>query len=237
MTLIHIAGLYKSFGGLHVIKGLNLRVEADEILGVIGPNGAGKTTLFNLIAGVHPPSGGTIVYQGREISSAMTWDRCRMGIGRTYQAPKPYAHMSVYENALVAAVHGGGLGSREARKAAEDALTLTGLAPMHAQPAGQLTLLDLKRLELCRALAICPKLLLLDEIAGGLTDAESGVLLDIVRQIHCTGAGIIWIEHVIHALRRLSTRLVVLYGGNFLVDGKTDEVLADPRVKSIYLGE
>ena len=142
-------------------------------------------------------------------------DRCRLGVGRTYQVPKPYAKMSVYENVLVAAVHGGGLSPNEARKEAEWRLDLTGLARVHAQPAGQLTLLDLKRLELCRALAIRPRLLLLDEIAGGLTDAESSALLDIVRQAHRRGAAIIWIEHVLHALRRLANRLVVLHGATF----------------------
>ncbi len=237
MNLVEIRRLSKSFGGLSVINGLDLQLGENEILGVIGPNGAGKTTLFNLISGVHAPSEGSIFYRGVDIGRAQAWDRCRLGIGRTFQVPRPYARMSVYENVLVAAVHGGGLSSRAARKEAEQALDLTGLARRYAEPAGQLTLLDLKRLELCRALAIRPRLLLLDEIAGGLTDAESLALLDIVRQVHRRGAAIIWIEHVLHALRRLASRLVVLHGGGLLADGDPEAVLADPRVKAVYLGE
>lgn len=237
MSLVIADQISRSFGGLSVISALDLRLESDEILGIIGPNGAGKTTFFNLIAGVIPPSSGSIHFGGRDVTSLTTWDRCRLGVGRTYQVPKPFSHMTVYENVLVAAVHGGEHSVRKARRDVEDALELTGLADVYAQPAAQLTLLDLKRLELCRAVATNPRLLLLDEIAGGLTDAESDVLLDIIRRVHARGAAIIWIEHVIHALRRLATRLVVLYSGNFIADGKPDQVLDDPRVKSIYLGE
>ncbi|VTZ51158.1 ABC transporter ATP-binding protein [Methylocella tundrae] len=237
MSILVADSLSRSFGAVNVIDRLDLRLDAGEILGIIGPNGAGKTTFFNLIAGVMRPSGGSICFEGRDITGLATWDRCRLGIGRTYQVPKPYAHMSVYENVLVAAVHGGGLPLRDAHNEVEGALDLTGLSHAHAIPSGQLTLLDLKRLELCRALSIRPRLLLLDEIAGGLTDAESHVLLDIIRHVHARGAAIIWIEHVIHALRRLATRLVVLYSGNFVVDGTPEEVLADARAKSIYLGE
>jgi branched-chain amino acid transport system ATP-binding protein len=236
VAVLTVTGLSRHFGGLKVIDGLDLAVARGEILGIIGPNGAGKTTLFNLIAGVLQPSGGSILYHGREITRLKAWDRCRLGIGRTYQIPKPFSHMSVFENVLVAAVHGGGSGVREARDRVETVLELTGLSGHHAQPAGRLTLLDLKRLELCRALAIEPQVLLLDEIAGGLTDAECDTLLEIIRGVHARGAAIVWIEHVIHALRRLCTRLAVLHGGAFLANGEPGEVLADMRVKTVYLG-
>lgn len=236
VPILEVIGLGRSFGGVTVIEGLDFRLEEGEILGVIGPNGAGKTTLFNLVAGVLPPSSGSIHYQGRDIGRLPAWDRCRQGIARTYQVPKPFAHMSVYENVLVPAVHGGGLAQREARHCAEAALERAGLAHRHRQPAGTLGLLDLKRLELCRALAIQPRLLLLDEIAGGLTDAETDALLDIVVAANREGTAIVWIEHVLHALRRASHRIAVLYEGRFLMDGEPERVLADARVRSIYLG-
>ena len=236
-TVLEIKDLAKRFGGLTVIDRLDLAVGDREILGIIGPNGAGKTTLFNLVAGVLQPSAGTIRYAGREIGGLRTWDRCRLGIGRTYQIPKPFAHMTVFENVLAAAVHGAGLGIRAARAQAEAMLELTGLAADHGRPAGQLTLLDLKRLELCRALAVGPKLLLLDEIAGGLTDAEVDTLLGIIQRVHEEGAAIVWIEHVIRALRRLCHRIAVLHDGSFVTVGEPETVLADARVKTIYLGE
>jgi branched-chain amino acid transport system ATP-binding protein len=235
-TILNVTGLTRGFGGASVIEGLDLTLCKGEVLGIIGPNGAGKTTFFNLIAGVLAPSAGKIVYRGRDISQLRTWDRCRLGIGRTYQIPKPFAHMSVFENVLVPAVHGGGIGIAQARACAEEALELSGLADMHALPAGALPLLDLKRLELCRAIALDPQLLLLDEIAGGLTDAEADVLLAIIGQVNARGATIIWIEHVLHALQRLSTRIAVLFGGRFLADGEPAAVLADPQVRAIYLG-
>ncbi len=236
-TVLEIAGLAKRFGGLTVIDGIDLAVGDREILGIIGPNGAGKTTLFNLVAGVLQPTAGTIRYDGRDIVGLRTWDRCRLGIGRTYQIPKPFAHMSVFENVLTAAVHGAAKSIRAARDQAEAMLDLTGLAADHARPAGQLTLLDLKRLELCRALAIGPRLLMLDEIAGGLTDAEVDTLLGIIRRVHEEGTAIIWIEHVIRALRGLCHRIAVLHEGTFVTIGEPDTVLADARVRTIYLGE
>ncbi|HKU99360.1 MAG TPA: ABC transporter ATP-binding protein [Vineibacter sp.] len=235
--ILEIAGLSRRFGGLAVINGLDLSVDGREILGIIGPNGAGKTTLFNLVAGVLRPSAGSIRYQGREISQLSTWDRCRLGIGRTYQIPRPFVHMSVFENVLTAAVHGGGKSIPQARERAEAMLELTGLADDHGRPAGELTLLDLKRLELCRALAIGPRLLLLDEIAGGLTDAEVDTLLSIIQRVHAEGTAIVWIEHVIRALRRASDRIAVLHEGAFIAVGAPEDVLNDPHVKTIYLGE
>jgi branched-chain amino acid transport system ATP-binding protein len=235
-VLLEVAGLSRSFGRLRVIEDLSLAVQPGEVLGIIGPNGAGKSTLFNLIAGVLPPTAGTIHLCGRDITGLSPWDRCRLGIGRTYQAPRPFTHMSVFENVLVAAVHGGRVGLRQGGRRAETVLELAGLAAHHARPAGELTLLDLKRLELCKALAVVPKLLLLDEIAGGLTEPECAALIDIVRRIQTPDMAVVWIEHVVQALRRVATRLAVLHDGGVLAEGAPDAVLANSRVQEVYLG-
>jgi branched-chain amino acid transport system ATP-binding protein len=234
--LLELVGLTRHFGGLRVIDKLDLTVAAGEILGIIGPNGAGKSTLFNLIGGNLSPTRGRIVYAGREITGMTPWDRCRLGIGRTFQIPKPFTHMTVFENVLVAAVHGGGVAIARAKDKARSVLELTGLWHRQATAAGRLSLLDLKRLELAKALAVTPKLLLLDELAGGLTEAECNALLEIVREVHGTGTTVVWIEHVIRALRRVAGRLVVIYGGAIFASGVPDEVLADIRVKEVYLG-
>jgi len=234
--MLELVELSRRFGALKVIDGLSLSVAEGDILGVLGPNGAGKTTLFNLVLGVLAPDSGRIAFQGRDITRMRPWDRCRAGIGRTYQVPRPFAHMSVYENVLVAAVHGGRSSVRASREWARQVVELTGLGRRLDHRAGDLSLLDLKRLELAKALACKPKLLLLDEIAGGLTDLECDQLLDIVRNARQSGATIVWIEHVIHALRRIASRLAVLHGGRIISAGAPDEVLADPRVREVYLG-
>lgn len=235
--MLTLATLSRAFGGLRVIDRLDLTVEAGEILGILGPNGAGKSTLFNLIAGVLPPSGGRVLYEGRDITAMKPWDRSRIGIGRTYQVPKPFTHMSVFENVLVAAIHGGKKTVHRAKDDCDAILERVGLAHRASLPAGQLGLLDMKQLELAKALAVNPRLLLLDEIAGGLTDAETETLLTTIRDVHATGVTVIWIEHVIQALKRLVTRLAVLYDGNILSAGAPDEVLADRRVRDAYLGK
>jgi branched-chain amino acid transport system ATP-binding protein len=234
--ILALRGVSRRFGGLRVIEELSLKVKPGEILGVLGPNGAGKSTLFNLIAGVLPPNEGVISYMGRDVTGMKVWLRRRLGIGRTYQAPKPFSHMSVFENVLVAATHGGGLSISAARKETYEALALTGLSVHAAKPAGALSLLNLKRLELAKAVAAKPKLLLLDEIAGGLTDAECEDLLTILSAIHADGATIVWVEHVIHALKRIATRLAVLHFGSIICEGPPSSVLADERVREVYLG-
>ena len=234
--MLALNGVSRRFGGLRVIEELSLTVHPGEILGVLGPNGAGKSTLFNLIAGVLPPNEGTIRFMGRDVTTTKVWHRRRLGVGRTYQVPKPFAHMSVFENVLVAATHGGGLSIPAGKREAQWALELTGLAPLAAKPAGSLSLINLKRLELAKAIAGRPKLLLLDEIAGGLTDAECDTLLDILSAIHREGATIVWVEHVIHALKRIASRLAVLHFGAILCEGAPDAVLADERVREVYLG-
>jgi branched-chain amino acid transport system ATP-binding protein len=234
--MLELAGLSRAFGSLRVIEGLDFTVEAGEILGILGPNGAGKSTLFNLVAGVLPPSGGRIRFEGRDITGMTRWNRCRIGIGRTYQVPKPFAHMTVFENVLVAAVHGARSPLPRAKQEAIEVLRRTGLAHRANDPAGQLTLLDLKQLELAKALAVRPRLLLLDEIAGGLTEAETETLLATILSVHADGITIVWVEHIVQTLRRLVTRLAVLSGGGFIAVGAPDDVLASELVREVYLG-
>jgi branched-chain amino acid transport system ATP-binding protein len=234
---LRIAALSKSFGGLSVISGLDLDVNKGEILGILGPNGAGKSTLFNLITGVLLSSSGAVHFSGNDITQMKAWDRCRAGIGRTYQIPKPFSHMSTYENVLVAAMHGSASPLPAAQKKAAEILNRTGLMTHAGKAAGSLRLLDLKRLELARALATDPELLLLDEIAGGLTEEECSALVELILGIREEGRTIVWVEHVITALRRASTRIAVVYGGKILRIGAPSDVLASADVRSVYLGE
>ena len=234
--MLELASLSRAFGGLVVIDRVDFNVGQGEIVGILGPNGAGKTTLFNMIAGVLPPSAGRIVFERRDITQMRPWNRCRLGIGRTYQIPKPFAHMSVFENVMAAAVHGGGMALARAKDEAEAVLGRVGLAHRAMLPAGQLALVDMKQLELAKALALRPRLLLLDEIAGGITEAECEVLLSTIRDVHRSGVTIVWIEHVIPALRQLVTRLAVLAGGRVIAVGAPQDVLADRCVKEAYLG-
>ena len=236
LEMLVLTGLTKHFGSVRVIDGLDLTVQGGELVGILGPNGAGKSTLFNLIAGVLSPTEGHVIYRGHDITRTKPWVRCRRGIGRTYQVPKPFGHMTVFENVLAAAVHGGGHTIGHARRDAEEVLELTRLAPRHAQRAGTLSLLSLKQLELAKALAQRPRLLLLDEIAGGLTDAECELLINVIDAVRKTGTTIVWIEHVIHVLKRLASRLAVLYGGSIIADGMPEAVLADAKVQEVYLG-
>lgn len=235
--VLRLSGLTRNFGGISVLSGLDLEVMENEILGILGPNGAGKSTLFNLIAGVLEVSAGTIEYRDRDVTQMRPWDRCRTGIARTYQIPQPFNHMTVFENVLVAAVHGKGEGLGQARRSAGRILEQTGLTALVETQAGALRLLDLKRLELARALACDPDLLLLDEIAGGLTEDECDTLVDLILGIRDEGKTIIWVEHVMAALRRACSRLAVIYGGVILASGTPQVVLADPEVRSIYLGD
>lgn len=235
--ILELSGISRRFGGLSVIDDLDLRVDAGEIVGIIGPNGAGKTTLFNMIGGVLSPSDGKVVFRQKNVTRKRVWNRCRMGIGRTYQMPKPFAKMSVFENVLAAAIHGGRLSVRQARARVEEVLTQTGLLEQSLLEAERLPLLDLKRLELAKALAQKPELLLLDEIAGGLTSSECDVLLEVIGNAHAQGMTVVWIEHVIQALRQIATRIVVLHGGGIIADDTPDTVLNDARVRDVYLGE
>ena len=234
--ILSIANLSRHFGALTVLESIDLKVASGEILGILGPNGAGKSTLFNLIAGVMPPSSGNILFRDRDIVHDKPWTRARAGIGRTYQIPKPFRQISTYENALVAATQGRRISVRDARDDVDAVMELTGLAPKAEMLARDLPLLDLKRLELAKALALRPKLLLLDEIAGGLTDGECDVLLDIIHKLNGQGTTIVWIEHVIHVLMRAVERLAVLNEGKIVAIGDPAAIMANPQVQQVYLG-
>jgi branched-chain amino acid transport system ATP-binding protein len=229
-------GLRKSFGGIRVIDGLDLTVEAGETLGILGPNGAGKTTLFNLISGDLRADDGRIALGDADITSLPAHRRCRLGIGRSYQIPRPFSGMTVYENLLVAAAFGAGMSERAAYGHCAEVIELVGLAPKANVLAGALTLLDRKRLELARALAARPRVLLLDEIAGGLTDLEAQALVKLIRSLRTPELAIVWIEHVVHAIVAAADRLLVMNFGARLAEGKPAEVMADPEVQRVYMG-
>ncbi|HTR13289.1 MAG TPA: ABC transporter ATP-binding protein [Roseiarcus sp.] len=227
----------KNFGALKVTDHLSFEVSKGEALGVLGPNGAGKTTVFNLITGGLAPDAGRIAFNGRDITRLAPHKRCRAGIGRSYQVALPFEGMTVFENVLVGAMYGGQLRStHQANDRCVDLLDRTGLLDKANRLAGSLTLLDRKRLELARALATQPELLLLDEIAGGLTEAETHALVALINDIRAEGVTIVWIEHVVHALLAAASRLLAINFGAKLAEGDPQAVMASPDVKRVYMG-
>jgi branched-chain amino acid transport system ATP-binding protein len=235
-TLLELDKISKSFGRVVVADGMSLTVGAGELVGIVGPNGAGKSSLFGLIAGDLRPSSGEVIFDGQPVTRKDAAARCRLGIGRTFQVPKPFGAMTVFENVLVAVQQGASVRRRQSLAAAASVLEQTGLAADANSPAERLGLLSRKRLEVARALATSPKLLLLDEVAGGLTDPEVVQLSDIVRQVSATGVAIVWIEHVVHALTATVSRLLCLAGGAIIGDGDPAAVLALPAVREVFLG-
>jgi branched-chain amino acid transport system ATP-binding protein len=235
-ALLEMQRVSKAFGSLQVIAEFSLEVGAGEALGVIGPNGAGKTTMLNLIAGRVRPDTGSITFDGEDVTDAPPHDRCRAGIAHTHQIPHPFEGMTVFENVLVGATYGRSRSERESYETCVSSLTLGGLLAKANRLAGSLTLLERKRLELARAVATSPRLLLLDEIAGGLTEEEVNDLVDVVQHIRTRGLSIIWIEHVVHALRSVVDRLVAVSFGRKLLEGAPDAVMASPEVRKVYLG-
>ncbi|MEM6636756.1 MAG: ABC transporter ATP-binding protein [Pseudomonadota bacterium] len=235
-ALLSVLDLSKSYGAVVVADATTFEVGQGEALGILGPNGAGKTSLFNLITGTVQPDRGRIVFDGGEITGAPPHVRCKRGISRSYQIPRPFGGMTVFENALVGATQGAGLGHPDAEDHVLSVLEATGLLAKANARAGSLTLLERKRLELARALAARPKLLLLDEIAGGLTEAECVALIDTIQSIHKAGTTIVWIEHVIHALLAVVERVIVIDFGRQIADGHPKEVMESAEVKEIYLG-
>lgn len=226
----------KSYGALKVTDDISLAVTPGETLGILGPNGAGKTTLFNLISGDVRADAGRVQFEGRDIGREPPHRRCRLGIGRSYQIPQPFSAMTVFENLVAAASFGSERREQDTYADAVEILEATGLLSKANRLAGSLTLLDRKRLELARALATRPKLLLLDEIAGGLTEHEAKELVDEIRRIKARGVTMIWIEHVVHALLAVADRLFVINFGQQLAEGLPDAVMNDPEVKRVYMG-
>ncbi len=234
--LLQVERASKSYGAVRVIDALSFKVAPNEALGILGPNGAGKTTLFNLISGDVSPDAGTISFEGADITALAPHRRCRKGIGRSYQIPRPFLGMTVFENLLVAATYGGNRHEHEAYPICVEVLQSTGLAKKANVLSGALTLLDRKRLELARSLATNPKLLLLDEIAGGLTEHEARELVAEIRAIKSSGVSIIWIEHVVHALLAVADRLLVINFGSKLAEGEPQAVMANADVQRVYMG-
>jgi branched-chain amino acid transport system ATP-binding protein len=234
--LLQLDGISKSFGRVVVAADLSVQIEPGSTLGIVGPNGAGKSSLFAIVAGDLRPDSGDVRLNGHRVTSMGSAARCRLGIGRTYQVPRPFEGMTVFENVLVASQQGGALRGRAAHEATLASLRETGLRGQANLPAGRLGLLARKRLEVARALATRPSLLLLDEVAGGLTDPEVAELVQIVRGVNARGVAVVWIEHVVRALLSTVDRMVCLAAGSVIGDGKPREVLAQQRVREIFLG-
>jgi branched-chain amino acid transport system ATP-binding protein len=234
--ILALENISKRFGAVVVADEIGLALGAGEVLGIIGPNGAGKTTLFGIAAGNVAPDSGRVLFAGEDITKASPERRCRLGLARSFQIPQPFSGMTVFENVVVAAAFGGGEREAAVYDACAELLERCGLAAKANQRAGGLTLLDRKRLELARALATKPRVLLLDEVAGGLTEFECGTLVELIRQVRTSGVSIVWIEHVVHALLSAVDRLLVLHGGKFIAEGDPRAVIKSPQVAEIYMG-
>jgi branched-chain amino acid transport system ATP-binding protein len=235
-ALLTASGLAKRFGALVVLSDVDFTVGAGEAIGIVGPNGAGKTTLLNVLSGAYPPDAGAVVFKGRDVTGLDASARCRDGIARSHQVPRPFAGMTVFENLHVAAAIGGGLQGAAANEVCIEAMALCGMVKLANRRAETLGLLDRKRLEMARALATGPALLLLDEIGGGLTDAEAAVLVRTIQAIKARGVAIVWIEHIVHVLLQVVTRLVCMESGRILADGPPEVVMRDAAVIDAYLG-
>lgn len=229
-------GIRKRFGALVVLDGVDFAVGADEAVGIVGPNGAGKTTLLSVLAGSQRPDGGRVLLQGADVTSSGAASRCRLGVARAHQVPKPFGGMTVFENVFVAASTGGGKRRREAYRRVAEVLGLCGLSTIANRRSESLGLLDRKRLELARALATDPAVLLLDEIGAGLTDEEAAELVGTIRELRRQGVAIVWIEHIVHVLVQVVGRLVCMDAGRVIAEGEPDAVMKDAAVIDAYLG-
>ena len=228
--------LRKRFNALVVLDGIDFAMQAGDSVGIVGPNGAGKTTFLSVLVGAHPPSSGSISFLGHDITSLPAHARSRRGLVRTHQIPRPFLGMTVFENVFVGASNGGGLSGGEAHDRCIEALQLCAMMRVANRRAETLGLLDRKRLELARALAVAPRLLLLDEIGAGLTDSEASELVDVILTLRQRGIAIVWIEHIVHVLLRVANRLICLDAGRIIADGAPAAVMADKAVVEAYLG-
>jgi len=235
--VLEVEQLSKRFGGLKAISDLSFRIAAGEFVGIIGPNGAGKSTLLNLITGFHKPTSGTVRFEGREIQGMQPFTVCRLGIARTFQVVRPFAEMSVEDNVMTGALFSApGVTLQKARERIRTPLELTGLWAKRHVLGGELPIGEKKRLELARSLAVGAKLLLLDEVVGGLTKPEIQEIIGVLRRIHASGVTIVMIEHIVEAIMALSQRVIVLNFGEKLFEGTPAEVMQHPAVIESYLG-
>ncbi|PSJ51050.1 ABC transporter ATP-binding protein [Pseudaminobacter soli (ex Li et al. 2025)] len=230
------SGITKRFGALAVLESVDFSMGMDEAVGIVGPNGAGKTTLLATLSGAYQPSAGAVTFGGHDVTRLPAAARCRLGLVRTHQVPKPFSGMTTFENVYVAAAHGDVRSRDEAYERAIDALNLCGMLAVANRQAETLGLLDRKRLELARALATGPKVILLDEIGGGLTDSEAQELVQTIQELRRRGIGIVWIEHIVHVLLQVVERLICMDAGRIIADGEPQAVMSDPEVVRAYLG-
>ena len=237
-AILAATGIGKRFSALVVLDGVDFAMKSDEAIGIVGPNGAGKTTFLSVLVGAQAPTRGTIRFKGADVTNMPAPARARLGLVRTHQVPRPFAGMTVFENAFVAATNGGGFGRNVAYDRVIDAIEICGMLGLANRRAETLGLLDRKRLELARALATDPAVLLLDEIGGGLTDGEASELVGIVHPGTAGGCGvaIVWIEHIVHVLLQVAERLICMDAGRIIADGEPKTVMANPTVIKAYLG-
>jgi branched-chain amino acid transport system ATP-binding protein len=229
-------GIVKRFNALTVLDGVDFAMRADEAVGIVGPNGAGKTTLLSVFSGALSPTAGRVSFQGADVTSLPAAERCRLGLASTHQIPRPFGGLTVFENVFVAAANRPRFHRAEAYDLCIESLQRCGMVGLANRRAETLGLLDRKRLELARALAATPVALLLDEIGGGLTDAEASELVDIIKELKRRGVALIWIEHIVHVLLQVADRLVCMNAGRILAEGDPLKVMADPAVIEAYLG-
>ncbi len=234
--ILALEKISKRFGAVVVADGIDLALNEGEALGIIGPNGAGKTTLFGMATGTVTPDSGRVLFSGDDITKLAPERRCRLGLARSFQIPQPFSGMTVFENVVVAAAFGANEREKAVYGRCADLLDRCGLIDKANKRAGGLTLLDRKRLELARALATEPRVLLLDEVAGGLTEHECGTLVQLIKDVRAGGISIIWIEHIVHALLATVDRLAVLHSGKIIAQGDPRTVINSPQVAEIYMG-
>ena len=235
-AILSAKSVNKHFGALVVLDRVDFSVGGDQAVGIVGPNGAGKTTLLNVLIGSLMPSSGAVEFRGEDVTQLDAAERCRLGIARSHQVPRPFSGMTVFENLFVAAAHGGGFARREAYDRCIGSLELCGMLPVANRRAETLGLLDRKRLELARALVTDPIVLLLDEIGGGLTDAEASELVDTIKVLRQQKMTIVWIEHIVHVLLQVAGRLICMDAGRIIADGDPQHVMSDRAVVEAYLG-